>query len=199
MTNILGCLFIVLICLACESSTKKDNVGSHNNIVTVHADTAKPIFTADSQLISNDAKIQNQSFPQTILRVSRHELVAFAKTLIGIPYKYASIDPNIGFDCSGFITYVFNHFHIEVPRSSVDFTNFGKEVSLNTAKEGDLILFTGTVASIRIVGHMGIVTENTDTLKFIHSTSGPRKSVTISEFSNRYKSRFVKVVRIFSD
>src|SRR5690625_2978308 len=34
------------------------------------------------------------------------ELLAFAKTLIGIPYKYGSSDPTKGFDCSGFITYV---------------------------------------------------------------------------------------------
>ena len=35
------------------------------------------------------------------------ELIAFAKTLIGIPYLYGSTDPAKGFDCSGFITHVF--------------------------------------------------------------------------------------------
>ena len=44
------------------------------------------------------------------------EILAFAKNLIGIPYLYASTDPAKGFDCSGFITYVFNHFNIAVPR-----------------------------------------------------------------------------------
>lgn len=128
------------------------------------------------------------------------EVLSFAKKLIGIPYLYASTDPVKGFDCSGFITYVFNHFNIAVPRSSVDFTNVGKEVNYKNAMPGDLILFTGTDSTIRIVGHMGIV-ESVDngTLKFIHSTSGKAKGVVITEFGNYYKSRFVKTIRIFPD
>src|SRR5215218_9410117 len=64
------------------------------------------------------------------------EVVRFARTLIGTPYRYGSTDPKIGFDCSGFITYVFNHFHITVPRSSIDFTNVGKEIPVQYAKAG---------------------------------------------------------------
>jgi len=125
-------------------------------------------------------------------------IVAFAETLKGVPYKYASSDPYEGFDCSGFITYVFNHFNIKVPRSSVDFTNVGLEVPLPVAKPGDLILFTGTDSSIRVVGHMGIVTENADSLRFIHSTSGRQFGVTTTTLNNYYKGRFVKVIRVFS-
>ena len=55
-------------------------------------------------------------------------VVAFGKSLVGTPYLYASSDPAKGFDCSGFITYVFNQFGIAVPRSSVDFTDVGLEV-----------------------------------------------------------------------
>lgn len=196
MSKIIWCYVIISICLACNSSIKKDTIVGDINTETVYTYTTKPIFAIDTQLISHDAEIRNQRFPITSIGPTPHELVAYAKTLIGIPYKYASIDPSIGFDCSGFITYVFKHFHMEVPRSSIDFTNVGKEVSLHSSKEGDLILFTGTVPSIRRVGHMGIVTENTDTLKFIHATSGRKKGVTISEFSKRYQSRFVKVIRI---
>src|SRR5687767_993260 len=87
-------------------------------------------------------------------------LVAFGKSLVGVPYLYASSDPAKGFDCSGFITYVFNHFGIAVPRSSVDFTNVGSEIPTDIASPGDLILFTGTDSTIRIVGHMGIVESN---------------------------------------
>jgi cell wall-associated NlpC family hydrolase len=129
---------------------------------------------------------------------SPSELLSFAKTLIGVPYKYASIDPRQGFDCSGFITYVFNHFNIAVPRSSVDFTNVGKEIPVARSAPGDLILFTGTDSTIPVVGHMGIITENEDNkLHFIHSTSGRQRGVVITPFEDYYKSRFVKVIRIF--
>lgn len=127
-------------------------------------------------------------------------LVAYAKTLLETPYLYASADPSAGFDCSGFITYVFNHFHIKVPRSSVDFTNQGKQVFLENAKPGDLILFTGTDSSTRRVGHMGIIVSNFEGgIQFIHSTSGGARAVVITPMENYYKSRFVKVIRVFPD
>jgi cell wall-associated NlpC family hydrolase len=129
--------------------------------------------------------------------VSREQLLAYAKTLIGTPYKYASVDPEEGLDCSGFITHVFNHFSIKVPRSSVDFTNYGITVNLADAETGDLILFTETDTLSKVVGHMGIVTEIVDgELQFIHSTSGKAYSVTISNLNPHYKKRFVKVIRI---
>ncbi len=132
--------------------------------------------------------------------VQPDSLVSFARTLIGIPYLYASTDPRKGFDCSGFITYVFNHYNLEVPRSSVDFTHFGKEIKIKKAKPGDLILFTGTDSSDFVVGHMGIV-ESTinDTLLFIHSSSGKAKGVLISPLGEYYKKRFVKVIRVFPE
>ncbi|RYU89512.1 NlpC/P60 family protein [Mucilaginibacter terrigena] len=126
------------------------------------------------------------------------ELIAFARTAMGIPYKYGSTDPQQGFDCSGFITYVFNHFGIAVPRTSADFTNVDHEVPLKDARAGDLILFTGTDSTVRIVGHMGIVITNpNEELQFIHSTSGRDNGVTISVLTKGYQERFVKVVRIF--
>ena len=126
------------------------------------------------------------------------ELLAFAKTLVGTPYKYASTDPAVGFDCSGFLTYVFNHFNIAVPRSSVDFTDVERTIELTDAKPGDLVLFTGTDSTNRLVGHIGIITsfENGE-YHFIHSTSGKAMGVTISALSKYYSFRFVKVIRIF--
>ena len=126
------------------------------------------------------------------------EVVEFGKTMLGTPYLYGSTDPTRGFDCSGFITYVFNHFDIKVPRSSIDFTNEGSEVLEAQARPGDLILFTGTDSTIRKVGHMGIVVNNTEKgIEFIHSSSGKAKGVVITPLERYYRGRFVKVIRIF--
>ena len=126
------------------------------------------------------------------------DVVSYAKTLIGIPYKYASTDPAQGFDCSGFITYVFKHFDISVPRSSVDFTNVPREIPLSDARPGDLVLFTGTDSTIRVVGHMGIIVANENgEISFIHSTSGKAYGVTITPLNKYYMGRFVKIIRLF--
>jgi cell wall-associated NlpC family hydrolase len=129
---------------------------------------------------------------------SPNELLNYAKTLIGTPYRYGSIDPKVGFDCSGFITHVFNHFQIAVPRSSIDFTHVDREINVEQAKPGDLVLFTGTDSAIRDVGHMGIITDHIgNEIHFIHSTSGKAHGVTITPLNKYYLGRFVKVLRVF--
>lgn len=130
--------------------------------------------------------------------IKPEDLVAFAQTLKGTPYRYASCDANSGFDCSGFVYYVFNHFNISVPRSSVDYTNIGKEIKPSEARPGDIILFTGTDSSRRTVGHIGIVASNlNDSLLFIHSSSGKANGVTQTPFDNYYQGRLMKVIRVF--
>ncbi len=188
VVSILICICLLFSCF--DKNTKAPgNEIDHEDIDTIITPATDNADSAITPMISPAAIIANNLSPD--------EIVTFAETLVGIPYKYASTDPAQGFDCSGFITYVFNHFKIAVPRSSVDFTNVGENIPVPDAKRGDLILFTGTDSTIRIVGHMGIVTENADSLRFIHSTSGRQYGVTITALGNYYKSRFVKVIRIF--
>jgi len=126
------------------------------------------------------------------------ELLNFACSLEGTPYKAGAADPKQGFDCSGFIFYVFKHFGIMVPRMSVDFTPVQHEIDLRDAKPGDLILFTGTDSTERIIGHMGIVTTYAaGGLQFIHSASGKDKGVMESSLDNYFKPRYLKTIRIF--
>jgi len=131
--------------------------------------------------------------------ITPQQLVNFSCTLEGTPYLFGSIDPKKGFDCSGFVTYVFNHFNIMVPRTSVDFTPVEHEIDLKDAKLGDLILFTGTDTTIRVVGHMGIISSlPQEPLRFIHSTSGKAYGVTETDYHNPYyESRYIKTIRIF--
>ncbi len=168
---------------AYTSLTKRDSIIHNRTDNTVNKDTLPSIA-------ASVVKTKN---------VDPNELVSFAETLVGIPYLYGSTDPQRGFDCSGFITYVFNHFGISVPRSSIDFTNVGQEIPVANCKRGDLILFTGTDSSERFVGHMGIILGNTDSVRFIHSTSGKQHSVTITPLNKYYMGRFVKTIRMFKE
>ena len=198
----LWCSFIFLAVTSC-SSPVEDDYGD-KDLFTDSGLVVSAASSADSGTLraENKAEIINYSVGETIetKNTSPKALVDFAHTLIGIPYKYASSDPVAGFDCSGFITYVFNHFDIAVPRSSRDFTNIGENIPKAEARPGDLILFTGTNIQDRTVGHMGIVTFNSpDTLLFIHSTSGKLNSVAVTPLNEYYQSRFVKIIRVFRE
>lgn len=128
--------------------------------------------------------------------IDRAAFLKEAKSLLGVPYKYASSDPAKGLDCSGFIFYVFQRFNAKVPRSSVDFTNEGETIELKEARPGDIILFTGSDNSSGIVGHMGIITEVGKEIRFIHSASSKNVGVIINSLTGYYKTHFVKVIRL---
>ena len=173
-------LFLLLAFVACRQkvNTLPDNVGTRDT--TLYAEFSDTVVRAAQR---------DSSLPGNI--------VAFAKTQLGVRYKYCSMTPDGGFDCSGFVNYVFNHFNIKVPRSSVDFTNAGEDVALNKAQPGDLILFTGTNPGKRVVGHIGIITANDNgNISFIQATSGAAYSVVVSPLDKYYMSRFVKVIRM---
>jgi murein DD-endopeptidase / murein LD-carboxypeptidase len=130
--------------------------------------------------------------------VSPDSVMQFAQTLLGTPYREASSNPLYGFDCSGFVSYVFKNFNFNVPRSSSEFYNAGERIDITDAKPGDVILFTGTKSHHpHSIGHMGIICSNDSTgIKFIHSTSGKEYCVTITDFNDTYKRRFVQVIRL---
>lgn len=129
--------------------------------------------------------------------VTADTLLQFAQMLIGVPYRPATSNPEEGFDCSGFVSFVFKNFNFKVPRSSREFANVGETISLEDAKPGDIILFKGTERHARSIGHMGIVFSNDGgDIKFIHSTSGKEYGVTITAMDDTYRRRFVQVVRL---
>jgi cell wall-associated NlpC family hydrolase len=127
-------------------------------------------------------------------------IVNFSKQYLGIKYKWAQSSPEKGFDCSGFVYYVFRHFNIDVPRASMDYEKAGRIIPIDSCRSGDLIVFTGTNDKVRKPGHVGIILSETgEDVQFIHSSSGQKKNgVVISSFSESpsYRKRFIKIVRL---
>ncbi|SKB28784.1 C40 family peptidase [Daejeonella lutea] len=199
------CLFVIITISRCNSGAQKHHIPKETKIgdsSTVHntSDTAQ--YTTPEQPEEVPAWNYADSLDVQYINPGKtqpDELVDYAETLIGTPYLYGSIDPNKGFDCSGFISFVFNHFKIAVPRSSVEFTSVEREISLKQAKRGDIILFTGTDSTKRVVGHMGIITSAENGHEFIHSTSGKAYGVTKTPLNKYYQGRFVKAIRIFNN
>ena len=129
--------------------------------------------------------------------VNRTELVEYAKTYLGTSYFYGGTDPSKGFDCSGFVSFVFSHFDIQLPRVSREFKSVGVDIAPEEFKIGDILLFYGYKDRDRI-GHVGIICEADGmNSKFIHSSSGKAHGVTISELNSKhYSKRFYKCVRV---
>ena len=192
-----SCIFVVRE----EKKNSPVDSASNDTLVSTDSSAAYPGGDTMDHPLEDTASHNELELPEGHIdtkNVQPQQIIEFAKTLIGTPYKYASTDPKVGFDCSGFITYVFSHFGITVPRSSIDFTNVGREVAVTEARPGDLILFTGTDSTERFVGHMGIIYANEyDKVSFIHSTSGKAWGVTITPLNDYYKGRYVKTIRIF--
>nr|WP_294873509.1 C40 family peptidase [uncultured Pedobacter sp.] len=135
---------------------------------------------------------------KSAITTSPNRLLEFARSMLGIRYRSASSSPSKGFDCSGFVNYVFSNFGFKVPRSSREFATSGEAKRLEDAKIGDVILFTGTNSRSRTPGHVGIIYSiDGDEIKFIHSSSGKKRGVTITSLDDGfYKKRFIKVVSI---
>lgn len=145
--------------------------------------------------------IANTCFTQeqdSLPKISHRDSISiYAREFLGTPYKYATQNPKEGFDCSGFVNYVFTHFNYKVPRISRMFDGIGPEVAEKNARTGDIILFTGTKANDPTIGHIGIIIENNEHgIFFIHASSGKNMGVIISPLEGYYRKRFVKIISI---
>jgi lipoprotein Spr len=187
MRRYLTLINLLILCAICAGTAyaKKHHTRPHRR---------KSHFSEDvSSIISSTPSI----YPVTDI-ISPDSILNFAQTLLGTPYRPASSSPLYGFDCSGFVSYVFKFFNVNVPRSSCEYINAGERINLEDARPGDIILFTGTKTHHpHSIGHMGIICCNDNgAIKFIHSTSGKEYGVTITDFNDTYKRRFVQVVRL---
>ena len=131
--------------------------------------------------------------------IDRTELLDYAKKYIGTPYKRGSMNPKKGFDCSGFVRFVFSHFEMTLPRSSREYKTLGTALKPSEFKVGDVLVFYGYKDKTHI-GHVGIVSEaNGMKSKFIHASSGKAKCVTISRLdSEGYRKRYYKCIDVIN-
>jgi cell wall-associated NlpC family hydrolase len=154
---------------------------------------------AFSLLLQNPIGMSAQT--DTIASVSNpvaDSVVAYAHTFLGTPYVWAGCSPK-GFDCSGFVHYVYAHFGYRIERSSSGLANAGRFVAFKDSRKGDLILFRGTNPKDKTVGHVGIIISPTaDSLQFIHASSSKKHwGVVVTDyFNSNYPDRFVSVRRL---
>jgi cell wall-associated NlpC family hydrolase len=106
-------------------------------------------------------------------------VVGYAKHLLGVRYSWGGSSPRTGFDCSGFVRYVYGHFGVSLAHSSFADYWRGRKVGRWAMKPGDLVFFDGE-------GHVGIYVGHG---RFIHAPH-TGTVVRISTMSGWYASRF---------
>lgn len=73
--------------------------------------------------------------------LSGEAVVTYARNFLGTPYVWGGTSPQPGFDCSGFVQYVYGHFGVYLSRTTYTQENQGYEVSRNNLQPGDLVFF----------------------------------------------------------
>ena len=122
----------------------------------------------------------------------RDSMKYIAHSCIGTPYKWAG-ESKKGFDCSGFVKYVYDYVGVKLPHNATKIAHLGKEVSGKSAQTGDVILFGSKNENGFRAYHSGIIYENENgEIKLIHSIT---KGVHITSDYDRYwkeRTLFIK-------
>ena len=121
--------------------------------------------------------------------VNSVQLVKAANSVIGTKYVYGGTTAK-GFDCSGFIGYVYKKVGVSLPRTSAGMYATGSSVSKKNLQAGDLVFFN---TSGKGVSHAGIYIGNG---KFVHSSSS--KGVSIAKLNDPYYwgSKYIGAKRV---
>ncbi|MDX2002202.1 MAG: C40 family peptidase [Chitinophagales bacterium] len=129
-------------------------------------------------------------------------IIDYAESLMGTPYRRSGsgLSPEGGFDCSGYVCYVYKAYDINLPHGSQNQSVLGKTIPLKDAQKGDLIFFGSKKGDSYYTSHVGIVHENDNgQISFIHASSSSGVTIdgpkTLSW--DYWKGKILFVKRIF--
>jgi cell wall-associated NlpC family hydrolase len=105
--------------------------------------------------------------------------VEVARRWLGVRYTYGGTSPRSGFDCSGFVRFVYDRLGFDLPHSSYAQFDLGRRVARKALRPGDLVFFDG-------LGHVGIYVGAN---RFIHAPNS-RTRVSVDSMSGWYAARY---------
>ena len=129
--------------------------------------------SSTSSTTSSSSVTNSTSTSSSTSTVTAQDIINYAMQFEGYPYVWGGDSPSTGFDCSGFVQYVYAHFGIDLPRTTFEQVNCGTPVSLSDVKPGDLVF---EMPSPEGPNHVGIYIGNGKIL----DAMDPQNGVTIS-------------------
>ncbi len=122
------------------------------------------------------------------------KIVNGAKGYLGYKYVYGSANPNVGFDCSGLVYYLYEtHAGVKLNRNSAAQASNGYQVSKSNLKPGDLLFFATTGG--KGISHVGIYIGNG---QMVHASTPATGVIQDDINSNYYTNTFVTARRIIN-
>ncbi|MGH8121370.1 MAG: C40 family peptidase [Rudaea sp.] len=152
-----------------------------NSATAVPLAQPAPQFAEESieRSMNFDSAIAAAALTQILFKAPRRHLAAFALKLRDIRYRRGGHEPSTGFDCSGFVHYVYHQtFGMDLPYDAPGQFRRGETVARSEMKTGDLVFF----GNGRRIQHVGIYLDHG---RFIHSPS-PGKHVRVDRLDSPY-------------
>jgi len=103
----------------------------------------------DDALATYDQAIDQGTYSPSLPASRYAHVVPIALQYLGVPYVWGGSSPSTGFDCSGFIMYVFAQIGVSLPHHAASQYSYGTYVAREQLEPGDLVFFDG-------LGHAGI-------------------------------------------
>ncbi len=152
-----------------------------SKFVVVNSSTAKSTSLKTSRSMATVSLTANNDDDSVYSKV-----IDYAKEFNGVKYVYGGDNPHIGFDCSGFIGYVYKKFGVTLNRSAEAMYSNGTRVSKSQLKAGDLLFFDASSRKASgAIDHAGIYLGG-DTFIHASSSNGEVRIQKLSEYRGTY-------------
>ena len=142
-----------------------------------------PFLSQTSDVAANAAKTTPENESSSSWTSTAQEIILHALSQTGVKYKYGGINPDSGFDCSGFVRYVFKEAaNLTLPHGANAMSQVGQKINEKELQPGDLVFFN-TMKSV--YSHVGIYVGNN---RFIHAPSAGA-SISVADMNDSYWSK----------
>lgn len=129
-----------------------------------------------AQVPAEETTVEQPSSPSSV-----QQLLNYAVGLTGTRYKFGGKSPETGFDCSGYVRYVFKQVGgLSLPHNALAISKVGRKISTTELRPGDLVFFNTLRRSI---SHVGIYLGDN---RFVHASSTRSGVVEVSDLRDSY-------------